>query len=478
MIKTIYPTKIGLTILLFISLVSYDAQAFQPLWQQNESDSKVAPGSKHKLSNLRWLSIPLDCELEDGSRSIRDYESFTSIAEGRNGVYILQKKSIDAFYIPPEGKHVEPNLSKDGAKVACTSMTGEYARTWLYDFATGKAGYVVPEIAGSFRRSSRSGRISSWREEIDVTVAEDIPVAELSWAPDNKHYVFASGNRLYVGFCGIEQPLLMLEESNAIHMPRWSPDGKKIVYVSSETGSAIDLFLITNVDNILKTAPEVKEVNASSIQLTGSEPEEMTGWEFLASWYHNSERVVYSAERGANDKQKKGVVDYDICLLEVSASQAKEVLINFVYDQFFPKYSPDSAYLAFYSNFWRDQNRLNNNFKRFAIFAKELSDTNTKDIFTLQRTGWVKLDDRKGPLWSPDGEYLIYIKHSVAEQFPIYALHLSDKRLIHLTNPRENPNNEFVDVSDNGKIIAFCSQVGYEIRLHVGVVNFRRYQKM
>ncbi len=511
MIKTICAT--GLTLFLLIGLASYDTQAdiFQPLWQNESgsrsgnpmwlpSNSKRKPLKQEFSPALQWLPMPLDCELKDGSRSIEDYKSFKSIAEGKSplppfgkggkgGIYILQKKRMDVFYMPPEGKHVEPNLSKDGSKVACTSMTGAYARTWLYDFVTGKAGYVAPETVGSFGRSGRSGGISSWREEIDVTATEDIPIAELSWASDNKHYVFASGNRLYIGFSGIQKPLMILEESNAISMPRWAPDGKKIVYVSSKAGSVIDLFLITNVDDILKSAQQGKEVKASTIQLTGKEEEETRGLEFLASWHHNSNQIAYSARRGAYDKQKKGVVDYDICILKLSDSRPKSplppfekggiggILINFVRDQYFPQYSPDGAHLAFYSNLWRYQNRLNDNLKRFAIFAKKLSDTNTKDIFTLQRTAWVKLDDRKGPLWSPDGEFLIYIKHSVAEQFPIYALHLSDRRLRRLTNPEENPNNEFVDISDNGKIIAFCSQVGYEIRLHLGVVNFRRFNE-
>jgi len=469
MIKTIYTTKAGLIILLFIGFISYNSKAniFQPLWQ-SEKEAKVTTTTNRKVDNLQWLPIPLDCELEDGNKSIRDYKTFRSVTEGRNGVRILQKKRIDIFYVPPEGKHVEPDLSKDGSKVVCTSMTGEYAKTWLYDFATGRVAHITPETVSEFSPINSSRRMTSWREEMDVP--EDIPIAELSWAPDNKGYVFASGKRLYMGFVGIEKPLVMLEGANVVNMPRWSPDGRKIVYVSSKGDGAIDLFLITNVDEVLKSAQDGKEVRANSIQLTGSELEEMKGWEFLASWYSNSERIVYSAERGADDKQKKGVVDYDICALNLSASQAKEVLINFVRDQYFPVYSPDGNYLAFYSNLWRDQNRFNDDLKRFAIFAKGLSDTESP---LPQRTGWIKLDDRKGPIWSPDGEFLIYIKHSVAEQFPIYAQRLVDKHLTRLTNPKGNPNNEFVDISGNGKIIAFCSQSGYEVRLHVGIVNFR-----
>ena len=251
-----------------------------------------------------------------------------------------------------------------------------------------------------------------------------------SWSPDGKRIAFVSDrdghvidgrpiNEIYVMDVNGKNQLNLTNNSSDDRSPSWSPDGKRIAFVSKRNDG----------DEHPHREIYVMDADGRNQQrLTDNHDNDQS-----PSWSPNGKRIVFSSDRHVHLKSEVRITD-EIYVMDVDGGNLQRLTENRVYD-WFPSWSPNGKRIVFASDTKGD-------LQNFEIYVMDTDGDNQQRL----------TENRKNdgfPSWSPDGERIVF--HSNRDgNYEIYVMDANGGNLQRLTN---NSNN---DVSPAWFVPAFA----------------------
>jgi Tol biopolymer transport system component/DNA-binding winged helix-turn-helix (wHTH) protein len=306
-----------------------------------------------------WNTVPHEC---CGSWTPNGrYFLFQSLRDGRNNLWALAENS---FWPGGTPKPVQltngpldfesPVVSKDGKRIFAI---GSQPRLELVRYG-GKSGFE-PYLDGS-------------------------SIQDLAFSPDGKWvaYVTVPEGQLWRGRVDGTERLQLSPEGLAAELPRWSPDGKQIVFMGSSYKTDWLAYLIssdgTRLRELIPGAP------------SGYDP----------GWSPDGKSVVLWFGAGGPQAHPSGIVIYDLETRKISPLPDAQQLFS-------PRWSPDGRYIAAITN-----------------------DSLKLMLFDRASQKWQELASMPigYPSWSHDGEYL-YFDTSLSEDAAFQRVRISDHKL-------------------------------------------------
>jgi Tol biopolymer transport system component len=277
------------------------------------------------------------------------------------------------------GNAMDPAFSPDGGRVAfeVSNSQEKFTELFIVSVDSGKEEKVQPP-AGS---GGVSGRFLD-KKQVNH---------EFTWAPGGQLYAFSSSGgdeEFDIYIKSVTVPIGTAEKEGGA---AFSSDARSLVYCSASSGEG-DLYLL-----------DVYALEKPPTRLTTS-----PGLDFYAVWSPVSEkRLAYSAmtEAGANI-----VVIDDVSRPRDSA----RTLTNWKSNQIKPSWSPDGAWVAFFSN-------------------HDKAEHTQFDVYVVQAGGGTPYkvasnvipSERRGPAWTPDGRGLIVVRNEPNAGDPLVRVDLA-----------------------------------------------------
>ena len=214
----------------------------------------------------------------------------------------------------------------------------------------------------------------------------ELPRTTVDWSPDGNWIAFfdrVNGNSEIFVIRPDGTELRNLSNHPGLDVgPSWSPDGKRIVFISGR-GERPDMnqLYIMNAD--------------------GTDPHPVTpgkGWEVDCSWSSDGSEIVFCCDRGDSPGNS-----LDVCKIKPDGTEERHVIFHRAPD-LQPAMSPDGKLIAFSAK----------------------SDGNA-EIYVMNRDGsglkrlTRHLADDEWPQWSPDGKKLIFTSNRTGK-FAIYRI--------------------------------------------------------
>jgi len=245
------------------------------------------------------------------------------------------------------------------------------------------------------------------------------PTGSFSWSPDGKKITFISAGQ----DSNSDIHVMNADGSGLVNLtnspeddwePSWSPDGKKITFVSVGQDRNSEIYVM-NVDG------------SDLVNLTNSPEDESN-----PIWSPDGKKITFvSAGQDGN---------YEIYVMNVDGSDLVN-LTNSPEGEFEPIWSPDSKKITFSSN--RNGNR--------EIYIMNADGSGLANLTNSP-------EDEFGPIWSPDGKKIAFTfkQDERDDNLEIYTMNADGSGLVvNLTNSLEN--NWGPIWSPDGKKIAFMS---------------------
>ena len=249
---------------------------------------------------------------------------------------------------------------------------------------------------------------------------------DINWCPIIKNgknwFLFVSNGiegqeNIYLANTEQDYYLRLTSGVHVDHHPRWSPDGRSFIYVSSRAGSG-DIYYVRNVDDLIYRFETVVQQNPGSREIviegigTDSNHLRITdnpGMDSFPDWSPDGRYIVYQGLNRTDD-----ILNIDLFLLDTKKFSAEPVNLtqNPRQDAIQPKWSYDQRNIAYYVS------PAGRGAEAPAIvhlaYIQIQSDSSTGDITSFASMGTIDANIRRnnntGPLWGPGSRSLLYVK--------------------------------------------------------------------
>ena len=237
-----------------------------------------------------------------------------------------------------------------------------------------------------------------------------------AWSPDGKRIAFASDrdslrndllspNDIYVMDADGGNQQRLTENPNNDWYPSWSPDGKRIAFVSDREGRSNFEIYVIDADG------------GNEQRLTENRRDDMH-----PSWSPDGKRIVFGARREGHFENKFAITN-EIYVMDTDGRNQRRLTEN-LFNDWYPSWSPDSKRIAFASDRKGD-------LQNFEIYVMDADGGNQRRLTNNRHQDWY-------PSWSPDGKRIAF--SSAREgNFEIYVIDAAGRNPQNLTN---NPHND------------------------------------
>lgn len=279
---------------------------------------------------------------------------------------------------PVEANCEAPVFSSDGAQLVyeVNDHVRKNVDLFVYTLASGAARKVV--VPGAASASSLSTGFSA------------APVArvahEAAFSGTAARFVYSGSGSAGDYDLYLDTGARLASAPGADGNPAWSPDGRSIAFTSARTGQG-DLYLL-----------DAAALDAPPRKLTG----DPTASEVYAAWSPDSAALAFVGHTPAGD---------NLYLIDNLQFPAPRALTAWPHVQTRPRFSPDGARIAFYSDHTVPG--------RFDLYVMPLGGTPT-----LVATDVVM--NARGPVWTPDGASVVYVQHDPDRYDPVRAAPWAD----------------------------------------------------
>ncbi len=302
---------------------------------------------------------------------------------------LMKLRSVGTVQLSPDGTRVAYTVSNNGP-------TGRpYSQIWILDIASGK--------------STRFG-------------AENSRSSNAEWSPDGQWIAYngregdksglmiahpdGSGARFLAPTQGTNSPLPSTGRDVA-----WSPDGKKISFVSATPGpeteeASGDPMVITrylykpDADEGMTRFNDNRRLHIFLVDLATGQVRQLTSghhYEHSIDWSPNGEEIAFVSNREPNEDQ---FFNYDLLTLKVADGSMRR-LTSTENIEYRPRWSPDGKTLVYQAT-KRGLTDLETTMEDTHIWLINADGTNRRELGG-------KIDNRQGPpAWSSDGSAVYF----------------------------------------------------------------------
>jgi Tol biopolymer transport system component len=278
-------------------------------------------------------------------------------------------------------------------------------------------------------------------EQIHLPAKTDEPDAYIcAWSPDGKKILFVSEDEepyeiysLDVNNLGLSR----LTEPVAYGNPAWSPNGKKIAFIASP----VDDFEIYTMN----------DDGSGQVNLTNH-----PGSDIDPTWSPDGTQIAFVSNRDGNS---------EIYIMNADGSGQKRLTYNSRYDMH-PTWSPDGTQITFVSE-------QNYSADIFLIDLSKALDNTANSSTEINLTNNPAYDQT--PVWSPDGHQLAFVSDRNGD-LEIYLMNTDGSGLIRLTNsPGYDADPAW---SPDGSQIVFVSQRDEHFEIYMMNANGSHQQRL